>query len=130
MYPPKPFETSVAAFVGDVGKYRLSTTPISEKCAFSREFSLPAMPCSRGFRPLFTRSIKAQDKRPQSQAPSMRKYRTPSRMTSVSPASTKIAIRGLANTKTSADMTMQKAMEMHTALFSPARIRAHARYNL
>ena len=59
MYPPKPFETSVAAFVGDVGKYRLSTTPISEKCAFSREFSLPAMPCSRGFRPLFTRSIKA-----------------------------------------------------------------------
>ena len=60
MYPPKPFETSVAAFVGDVGKYRLSTTPISEKCAFSREFSLPAMPCSRGFRPLFTRSIKAQ----------------------------------------------------------------------
>ena len=45
---------------GDVGKYRLSTTPISEKCAFSREFSLPAMPCFRGFRPLFTRSIKAQ----------------------------------------------------------------------
>ena len=50
----------------------------------------------------------------------MRKYRTPSKMTSVSPASTKIAIRGLADTKTSADMTMQKAMEMHTALFSPA----------
>ena len=34
-----------------------------------------------------------------------------------------IEIRGLANAQTSVDMTTQKAMEMHTALFSPERIR-------
>ena len=34
--------------------------------------SLPAMPRFGGFCPLFTRSIKAQDKRPQSQAPAAR----------------------------------------------------------
>ena len=34
-----------------------------------RVFFLLTIPCSGGFCPLFTRSIKAQDKRPQSQAP-------------------------------------------------------------
>ena len=35
-------------------------------------FFLLTMPCFRGFSPLFTRSIKAQDKEPQSQAPAVR----------------------------------------------------------
>ena len=35
-------------------------------------FFLLTMPCFRGFSPLFTRSIKAQDKGPQSQAPAAR----------------------------------------------------------
>ena len=39
---------------------------------FGVRFFLLTMPCFGGFRPLFTRSIKAQDKRPQSQAPAAR----------------------------------------------------------
>ena len=37
-----------------------------------RVFFLLTMPCSRDFRPLFTRSIVEQDKGPQSQAPAAR----------------------------------------------------------
>ncbi len=37
-----------------------------------RVFFLLTMPCSGGFRPLFTRSIVEQDKGPQSQAPAAR----------------------------------------------------------
>ena len=64
VYPPQPLETNVAAFVGDVRKGPVNPAPRWETEPFGMGASLPAMPCFGGFRPLFARSIKAQDKGP------------------------------------------------------------------
>ena len=63
---PQPLETNVAAFVGDVRKGPANPAPRWETEPFGMDVSLPAMPRFGGFRLLFARSIKAQDKGPQS----------------------------------------------------------------
>ena len=62
MYPTHPLETNVAAFVGDVRKGSVNPVRQWETEPSGMRVPLPAKSRFGGFRPLFTRSIKAQIK--------------------------------------------------------------------